>query len=76
MHSCSIGLYADDIMLYASHSDPAHLSDIVEKDLNNISMWIKSNGLKMNVAKTQLMVLNRKRKGNKAEQIKIEMDGT
>ena len=40
-----------------------------------ISMWIKSNGLKMNVAKTQLMVLNRKSK-DKAEQIQVKIDGT
>ena len=66
VQECSIGVYADDIMLYASHCDPAQLSEIIEGDLNSISMWIKSNGLKMNVAKTQLMVLNRKNKNNKA----------
>ena len=60
-------IYADDIMLYASHSDPAQLSEIIEGDLNSISMWIKSNGLKMNVAKTQLMVLNRKNRNNRAD---------
>ena len=49
---------------------------IIEGDLNSISMWIKSNGLKMNVAKTQLMVLNRKRKDNKAKQIQVTIDGT
>ena len=63
-------------MPYASHSDPAQLSEIIEGDLNSISMWIKSNGLKMNVAKTQLMVLNRKSKDNKAEQIQVTIDGT
>ena len=30
----------------------------------------------MNVAKTQLMVLNRKSKDNKAEQIQVTIDGT
>ena len=57
VQDCSIGLYADDIMLYVSHRDPTTLSERIEKDLHNISRWITSNGLKMNVAKTQLMVL-------------------
>ena len=30
----------------------------------------------MNVAKTQLMVLNKKNKNNKAEQIQVKTDGT
>ena len=38
VQECSIALYADDIMLYASHSDPAQLSEIIEGDLNSISM--------------------------------------
>ena len=37
VQDCSIGLYADDIMLYISHSDPAKLSEIIGKDLYNIS---------------------------------------
>ena len=54
----------DDIMLYVSHRDPPK---IIWWDLYNISRWITSNGLKMNVANTQLMVLNRKSKDKKVE---------
>ena len=60
----------------ASHSDPVQLSEIIEGDLNSITIWIELNGLKMNVAKTQVMVLNRKNKDNKAEQIQVTIDGT
>ena len=73
VQDCSIGLYADDIMLYVSHGDPAKLSEIIGKDLYNISRWITSNGLKMNVAKTQL---NRRSKDKKVEQIQVSIDGT
>ena len=34
-------------------------------------MWIKSNSLKMNIAKAQLMVLNRKNESNNAEQAEL-----
>ena len=63
-------------MLYVSHCNPAKLSKIIERDLYNISRWITSNGLKMNVAKTQLMVLNRKSKDKKVEQMQVPIDGT
>ena len=76
VEECSIGLYADDIMLYASHCDPTQLNKIIEGDLNNITMWIKLNGLKMNVAKMQIMVLNRKNKSNNVEQIQVSIEGT
>ena len=52
-------------MLYVSHCDPAKMSKIIEGDLCNISRWISSNGLKMNIANAQLMVLNRKSKDKK-----------
>jgi len=44
-------------------------------DLNSISTFVKLNGLKIIVAKTQLMILNRKNKDNKAEQIQVTFDG-
>ena len=76
VQDCSIRLYADNIMLYVSHRDLAKLSKIIERDLYNISRWITSNSLKMNVVKTQLMVLNRKSKDKKVEQIQVSIDGT
>ena len=44
-------------------------------DLNSISTFVKLNGLKIIVAKTQLMILNRKNEDNKAEQIQVTFDG-
>lgn len=44
VQDCSVGLYADNIILYAPHSDTARLSEIIEGD---ILTWIKSNGLEM-----------------------------
>ena len=76
VQDCSIGLYADDIVSYVLHRDPAKLNKIIERDLYNISRWITLNSLKMNVAKAQLMVLNRKSKDKKVEQMQVSIDGT
>ena len=61
--------------MHAFHSDPAQLSEIIKVDLNSISTFVKLNGLKIIVAKTQLMILNRKNEDNKAEQIQVTFDG-
>ena len=39
-------------------------------------MWIKLNNLKMNIAKAQLMVLNRKNEISNVEQVQVSIEGT
>ncbi len=62
VEECSTNLYADDTTIYSADADPAVLGARVEGDLGRVAGWINSNGLRMNVAKTQLMVLSRKGK--------------
>ena len=57
--------------MHVFHSDPAQLSEIIKGNLNSISTFVKLNGLKILVAKMQLMILNRKNEDNKAEQIQV-----
>ena len=55
---CTVNLYADDTTIYSTDENPVVLGARMEKDLESVANWIKMNGLKMNVVKTQLMVLH------------------
>ena len=72
---CSVNLYADDTTIYCSADDPVRVSHMLEVDLESVHQWIERNHLQMNVAKTQLMVLNRKRRKCQAEQIHVVLRG-
>ena len=47
------------------------VQDILEAELGAVAHWIKQNHLKVNVSKTQLMVLSRRRRKCEAERIRI-----
>ena len=70
-HGSNITLYADDILLYKpinSADDLILLQQDVHSDLN----WIKSNGLSLNTAKTQLINISR---SPKATPLHITVNG-
>ena len=48
---------------------------MLEVDLESVLQWIERNHLLMNVAKTQMMVLSRKRKKHQAEQVRVALCG-
>ena len=48
----------------------------MEKELERVANWLRINGLKMNVAKTQLMVLTRKRKYHMADDVEVKIGDT
>ena len=52
------------------------LGSRVEGDLGRVADWISSNGLRMNVARTQLMVLSRRGRRDEASsfQVKVGID--
>ena len=54
---CSVNLYAHDTTIYACIEDPSLVRKHLEEYLGAIATWINTNSLKMNVAKTQLMIL-------------------
>ena len=45
----------------------------MERDLRRVADWINSNGLRMNVAKTQLMVLSRKGRRDEANSVQVKV---
>ena len=53
-------LYADDTTVYVADEDPAVVRDKLTEDLNAVADWIDRNGLRMNVSKTNLLVLSPK----------------
>ena len=58
---CTVNLYADETTLYCCYRDPQEVKYALEADLEAVANWIDVNNLKMNIGKTQLMVLYRNR---------------
>ena len=69
----SINLFADDTAIYSADPDPTVLGERVERDPGRLAHWVHSNGLRLNVAKTQLMVLSRRRKREETESIRVRV---
>ena len=70
VEKCIVNLYAD-ITIYTSDSDAKCVSVRLEEDLSQVAKWIMENGLKMNIAKTQLMVLSRKCNKRKSDDVQV-----
>ena len=51
---CEIQLYADDIILHISGTDPQLLMVLMQIDLNEFTTWCKFNSMKINVKKLKL----------------------
>ena len=72
---CSINQYADNTTIYSSDTDPEVVGSALEEDLGRLSSWITANRLKMNIAKTQLMILCRRGKQVVADSVKVCIEG-
>ena len=68
---CSLNMYADDMTIYHSAKDPSEVRETLEEDLCDIQSWIDENKLRLNVAKTQLMVLYRKGMRQFAQRVSV-----
>ena len=73
---CTVNLYADDTTLYYSDKDPLKVQRALNVDLDQTARWIKANGLRMNIAKTQMMTLSRKSAHHRNTSIKVQLDGS
>ena len=65
-------LFADDTNLFVSGVDMSHISEIVSKELAELSQWLKVNKLSLNLKKTQYMIFSRRK--SKDETINIKID--
>ena len=51
-------LFADDTNLFVSGDDMSHISELVPKELAELSQWLKVNKLSLNLKKTQYMIFS------------------
>jgi len=56
-----VSLYADNTTVYFAHRDPSVVMNKLNEDLTAVAQWIENNGLKLNVSKTNLLVLSPRR---------------
>ena len=65
-------LFADDTNLFASGNDLPSISELLSKELAELSLWLKVNRLSLNLKKTQYMIFTRKK--SISEKINIKID--
>ena len=65
-------MFADDTSLFASGTDIHVREDTINKELSNISTWLKVNRLSLNVKKTHFMMFTNKRYSIAKIEIKID----
>ena len=67
-------LFANDSNLFYSHSDLQHLEQNFNRELSEISLWLRANKLSLNVAKTPFVIFHpHQKKINNS--LNIEIDG-
>ena len=59
-------LFADDTKIFLSHEDADCLANILNTELNKLSIWFRANKLSLNLKKTKFMVFkpSQKRKSH------------
>ena len=55
-------LFADDTNLFASHKNLGTLINILNKELDKVSNWLKVNKLSLNIKKTDFILFHNKQK--------------
>ena len=62
VRNCEIHMYADDTTIYKGNESLEILQDELQRDLNNVSSWLSSNRINVNVVKTVAMLIGSKRR--------------
>ena len=70
-------LYADDTVLYSkcTGEDNVILSMKMQEDLDNVSVWCRTNAIMMNVKKTKTMIFGTKHRLSLADPPQMNVDG-
>ena len=71
IENCNVAMYADDTVLYLATSDFNKTVDKLQVDIDALSVWCQSNGVRMNVDKTKLMLFGSQKRINKLPQFQI-----
>ena len=52
----SIGMYADDTVIYFSATSPDLITQVLQNDLNYVEQWLQENKSVLNQSKTNWML--------------------
>ena len=66
-------MFADDSNMFLQGKDLKHMQEIMNKDLYNVSIWLKVNKLSLNIDKTHFMLFCGRKKP--AVELNIQIDG-
>ena len=67
--------YADDTALYHSSDKVSDLSKSLNADLEGVTSWVQQNGLKLNEAKIQMLLLGKKKRAKELDNVNVELKG-
>ena len=67
--------YADDTTLYHASNNVSDLSKSLNADLEGVASWVEQNGLKLNEAKTQMLLLGKKKRATEFDNVNVELKG-
>ena len=67
--------YADDTTLYTVSDNITDLSNNLSMDLAGVTEWVERNGLQLNQAKTQMILLSRKKRSKELENVVVKLKG-
>ena len=68
-------IYADDTTIFASSSIPGNIEYALNEDMKNVCKWFRANRLKLNVDKTQLLVIYPNKMRDRFDNINIFVQG-
>jgi hypothetical protein len=71
-----VKMFADDTSLTVVKRVKDKLEKCLRKDLFCISEWVECNRLKLNVDKTQFLVLSRRRRVKELAEVAVELNGS
>lgn len=72
---CKLILYADDTAILYSHKDPKIIENKLNEELSSCHSWLVDNKLSMHSGKTECILFGTKRRINKAEPFKLNING-
>ena len=65
--------YVDDTTMFPAASSTCELESVLEADLQSVSKWVEDNKLQLN--KTQLLLLGRRGRAREAGSVRVSLDG-
>ena len=70
IQQCRVKQYADDTTLSGDVLDLEKLKN----DAERVAKWVEANKLRLNVMKTNLLLMSRKRRAQELQQVKVKVN--